>query len=144
MLVQAGLVYDKIANIAASAERQLVDFDDMLMDNPSLFTRLAIVTKTKSRDAMIHEATSTSPPPTNSAPTPTINPLRLLHPHLSLPKRPRSLRHHKRRPLKSWLMILWMRSRKHMDFNQPQGWWLLVLRMWTPPTPYLDLIGSFY
>ncbi|GAA0176380.1 hypothetical protein LIER_29385 [Lithospermum erythrorhizon] len=70
-----GKLRDEIANIAASIKPQLVDFDDMLMDHPSLFTRVAIITKTKPRESLIPEATSTSPSPTNRAPTQTINPL---------------------------------------------------------------------
>ncbi|GAA0152848.1 hypothetical protein LIER_11223 [Lithospermum erythrorhizon] len=66
---------NEIAIIVAFAKPQLVDFDDMLMDRPSPFTRVAIVTKTKPRESLVLEATSTSPPPTNSAPTPAINPL---------------------------------------------------------------------
>ncbi|GAA0170331.1 hypothetical protein LIER_24619 [Lithospermum erythrorhizon] len=65
----------EIANISASAEPKLVDFDDMLMDHPSLFTRVAIVPKAKPRKSMVPEATSTSPPPTVNVSIPTINPL---------------------------------------------------------------------
>ncbi|GAA0170792.1 hypothetical protein LIER_24976 [Lithospermum erythrorhizon] len=69
------LAFDELVNIAASKEPQLVDFDDMLMDRPSLFARVPIITKTKPRESMIPEATSTSPPPTSVVHTPTINPL---------------------------------------------------------------------
>ncbi|GAA0175847.1 hypothetical protein LIER_28943 [Lithospermum erythrorhizon] len=65
---------DELVAIVASKEPQLVDFDDMLIDRPSLFTRVPIVTKNKTRESMIPEATSTSPP-TNIVPTPPINPL---------------------------------------------------------------------
>ncbi|GAA0172206.1 hypothetical protein LIER_26073 [Lithospermum erythrorhizon] len=65
---------DELVAIDASKEPQLVDFDDMLMDRPSLFTRVPIVTKTKLRESMIPEAISTSPP-TNTIPAPTINPI---------------------------------------------------------------------
>ncbi|GAA0159852.1 hypothetical protein LIER_38934 [Lithospermum erythrorhizon] len=47
----------------------------MLMDLPSLFSRVPIVTKTKPGESMIPKVTSISPPPTNTIPTPTINPL---------------------------------------------------------------------
>ncbi|GAA0162188.1 hypothetical protein LIER_18334 [Lithospermum erythrorhizon] len=71
MLVAA----DEIADIAASTEPKLVDFDDMLMDSPSLFTRVAIVPKKKPRKCMIQEPSSISPPPTNNVHIPAINPL---------------------------------------------------------------------
>ncbi|GAA0159158.1 hypothetical protein LIER_38806 [Lithospermum erythrorhizon] len=134
MLVMAGLVYDKVfgsedrgtpptwdelVNIVASKEPQLVDFDDILMDHPSLSTRVPIVTKTKPRESMIPEATSTSPPPTSVVHTPAINPLlkrmatafpsalKELCPKkrkswLAIKRRPRELRPKKR---KSWLAI---------------------------------------
>ncbi|GAA0166901.1 hypothetical protein LIER_21958 [Lithospermum erythrorhizon] len=60
----------------ASKAPQLVDFDDMLMDRPSLFTRMAITTKTKPRELLVSEAVSSSPPTIGMAlPTPSINPL---------------------------------------------------------------------
>ncbi|GAA0167648.1 hypothetical protein LIER_22531 [Lithospermum erythrorhizon] len=65
MLVTVDLVYnkvfisdnnDEIATMAASFAPQLVDFDAMLMDRPSLFTRMSITTKTKPRESMVPEA----------------------------------------------------------------------------------------
>ncbi|GAA0168182.1 hypothetical protein LIER_22954 [Lithospermum erythrorhizon] len=80
ILVMAGLVYDKVfnelVNIASSQAPQLVDFNDMLMDRPSLFTRVAITTKTKPRESLVPEAVSSSPLPSGATlPTPSINPL---------------------------------------------------------------------
>ncbi|GAA0159122.1 hypothetical protein LIER_15977 [Lithospermum erythrorhizon] len=68
-----GKLRDEIANIAASVEPQLVDFDDILVDRPSLVTCVAIATKTKPRESMVPEATST--PSTNNVPILVINPL---------------------------------------------------------------------
>ncbi|GAA0186519.1 hypothetical protein LIER_33807 [Lithospermum erythrorhizon] len=75
ILIPCFLFADEIANIAASAEPKLVDFNDMLMDRLSLFTRVAIVPKTKPRKSMVLEATSSSPPPTVNVHIPMINPL---------------------------------------------------------------------
>ncbi|GAA0157435.1 hypothetical protein LIER_14703 [Lithospermum erythrorhizon] len=66
----------ELVNIAASKAPQLVDFDDMLMERPFLFTRVAITPKTKPRESLIPEAVSSSPSATGVAlPTPSINPL---------------------------------------------------------------------
>ncbi|GAA0143362.1 hypothetical protein LIER_04062 [Lithospermum erythrorhizon] len=46
----------------------------MLMDRPCLFTRVAIVTKTKPRESLLSEAVLSSPPPTTTVPIPAINP----------------------------------------------------------------------
>ncbi|GAA0143824.1 hypothetical protein LIER_04418 [Lithospermum erythrorhizon] len=122
LLVAASLVYDKvfssqdkgqppswdeIANIAASAEPKLVDFNDMLMDCPSFFTRVAIVPQTNPLKSMVPEATSSSPPPTVNVPIPTIYPLLkrmapFLHPCPHLLKRPRRQPPSKRKRPKSW------------------------------------------
>ncbi|GAA0161414.1 hypothetical protein LIER_17738 [Lithospermum erythrorhizon] len=90
MLVAAGLVYDKvfssndkgkpptwdeIASIASSREPQLVYFDAMLMDRPSLFTSVSITTKTKPRESTVPEVASTSPSLSTVIPTPTIHPM---------------------------------------------------------------------
>ncbi|GAA0145853.1 hypothetical protein LIER_36208 [Lithospermum erythrorhizon] len=62
--------------MAASKAPQLVDFNDMLMDRPSVFTRMAITTKTKPRESLVLEAISSSPPATGVALTTlSINPL---------------------------------------------------------------------
>ncbi|GAA0168603.1 hypothetical protein LIER_23280 [Lithospermum erythrorhizon] len=89
MLVAAGLVYEKvfsskdksqppswedISSITASTQPQLVTFDDMLMDRLSLFTRVAIVTKTKPCESLYSKAVSSSLPPTTTVPIPAINP----------------------------------------------------------------------
>ncbi|GAA0168193.1 hypothetical protein LIER_22963 [Lithospermum erythrorhizon] len=55
-------------------EPQLVDFDVMLMDHSSLFTHVAITTKTKPHASMVLEDTSTGPPSTTLL-TPSINPV---------------------------------------------------------------------
>ncbi|GAA0176170.1 hypothetical protein LIER_29213 [Lithospermum erythrorhizon] len=64
----------EISSIAASTQPQLVSFDNMLMDRPSLFTRVAIVTKTKPRESFLSKVVSSSPPPTTTVPIPAINP----------------------------------------------------------------------
>ncbi|GAA0152925.1 hypothetical protein LIER_11284 [Lithospermum erythrorhizon] len=66
----------EITAMAASTKPQLVDFNVMMMDHPSLFTRVAITTKTKPSESMVPEATSTSPHlPSAIVPTPSINPM---------------------------------------------------------------------
>ncbi|GAA0167947.1 hypothetical protein LIER_22779 [Lithospermum erythrorhizon] len=102
MLVAVGLVYnkvfssqdkgkppswDKIANIVVSTEPKLVDFDDMLIDHPSLFARVAIIMKTKPRESVVPESISTSPPSTNNVLIPAIDPLlkRMATASLSMP-----------------------------------------------------------
>ncbi|GAA0165140.1 hypothetical protein LIER_20617 [Lithospermum erythrorhizon] len=70
MLVAA----EEISSIAGSTQPQLVSLDDMLMDRPSLFTPVAIITKTKPRESLLSEAVSSSPPPTTTVPIPAINP----------------------------------------------------------------------
>ncbi|GAA0146292.1 hypothetical protein LIER_06284 [Lithospermum erythrorhizon] len=47
---------DELVNIAFSQASQLVDFNVMLMDRPSLFTWVAITTKTKPCESLVHEA----------------------------------------------------------------------------------------
>ncbi|GAA0174432.1 hypothetical protein LIER_27822 [Lithospermum erythrorhizon] len=76
LLIAVNRAPDELANITAFREPQLVDFDDMLMDRPSIFTRMAITTKTKPRESLLNEVTFTYPPATSVVlPTPSINPL---------------------------------------------------------------------
>ncbi|GAA0164998.1 hypothetical protein LIER_20508 [Lithospermum erythrorhizon] len=73
ILIPCCLFAYEIANITASAQPKLVDFDDMLIDRPSLFTHVAIVPKTKPCKSMVPEANSSSPPPTVNVLIPTVN-----------------------------------------------------------------------
>ncbi|GAA0161911.1 hypothetical protein LIER_18118 [Lithospermum erythrorhizon] len=67
---------DELVNMASSQAPQLVDFNDMLMmDRPSLFTRVAITTQTKPRELLIPEAVASSPLASGVVlPTPSMNP----------------------------------------------------------------------
>ncbi|GAA0150598.1 hypothetical protein LIER_37139 [Lithospermum erythrorhizon] len=67
---------DELVNIASSQAPQLVDFNDLLMDLPSLFTRVAITTKMKPRESLVPKAVASSPLASGATlPTPSINPL---------------------------------------------------------------------
>ncbi|GAA0155546.1 hypothetical protein LIER_13250 [Lithospermum erythrorhizon] len=58
--------------MASSQVPQLVDFNDMLMDRPSVFTLVAITTKMKPRESLVPEAVASSPLASGtSLPTPS-------------------------------------------------------------------------
>ncbi|GAA0151220.1 hypothetical protein LIER_09988 [Lithospermum erythrorhizon] len=94
-LVMAGLVYDKECNPEAPGNLPYweeiisynnvdrapadVDFDDMVSDRPTLFSRVAITSKTKPRASVVPESTYV-PPPTTGSTFPTTT-----HPPTNIP-----------------------------------------------------------